>query len=74
MKKPYPVFCMDCRWSDKTVEKTNLCCFHPKVLSRDPWALGNGTSCGETCHVERAKGWFAACGMRGKLWVSRDDG
>lgn len=73
MSKPFPALCRDCRHSrPEPSSNWNNRCFHPKVVSRDSWALASnheGESCGTSCRDERGKrSPFAACGMRGKLW------
>ena len=70
MKKPFPVFCIECKHHTIKEDSTWITyCKHPKVNAKDPWALSNihiGTS---SCREERAKiSTFAACGMKGKLW------
>lgn len=73
--KPYPALCKDCRYSEPEVgSEWNLRCHHPVVNARDSWALAAcGKNSGSTCHTEREKGYFSACGMRGKLWVSKEE-
>jgi len=73
MSKPYPEFCVECKWSvpEKNSEWA-LRCLNPKVNAKDTWALsaasiGEGTS----CRAEREVEWFAACGMKGKLWEKK---
>lgn len=73
MNKPFPALCLDCKWSimESKYSWNNLC-MHPEVVSRDSWALANnreGMPRYSSCERERAKqGWFAPCGMKGKLW------
>lgn len=68
-------FCKDCDWS-KPEYRSEWCnrCYNPQVVAKNNWALGNNCdneeSCGVSCSDERNKKWFAACGMKGKLWVS----
>ena len=71
--KPFPVLCMDCRYSKPEPNSSwNNRCFHPKVVASDSWALANnheGKPTGVSCHDERRKrSIFAQCGMKGKLW------
>lgn len=74
MSKPYPALCRDCKHS-KPEERSewNLRCTHPTVNAKDHWALAGGAANhGSTCTREREKRvWWAACGMRGRLWEAR---
>ena len=77
MSKPYPALCRECKWSRKEDNRDSyLRCVHPIVNANDPWALSKGSNnYGSDTHNERQKrGWFANCGMKGKLWESKDDG
>jgi hypothetical protein len=74
MSKPFPLLCKECKWSKPEANSDwNLRCTHPFVNSRDPWALSAGRgSGGTTAREERGKrSWFAACGMKGKLWETK---
>jgi hypothetical protein len=73
--KPFPALCKDCRWSkpEKRSEWNNRC-FHPKVVSKDSWALANnneGEPYGVACREERQRRYFSPCSMRGKLWEAK---
>jgi hypothetical protein len=37
----------------------------------DVWLLANNSRHGASCIGERNKGWFAACGRKGKLWEAK---
>lgn len=68
----FPKLCRDCNHSkpEHNFEWNNRC-YHVKVVIRDSQALaGNyeGQPAGVCCRDERGKKWFAACGMKGKLW------
>jgi len=76
-KKPFPSLCKDCKYSyPKSDYKWMNVCVNQFVISKDSWALGNnfeGRPNGKDCVDERSKrSWFAACGMRGKLWEGRE--
>jgi hypothetical protein len=77
MNKPFPALCLDCRHS-KTDERSPWThkCFHPKVVASDNWALAcnyEGKPCGSSCVDERRRtGWFAQCGIKGKLWEPKN--
>jgi len=62
--------CRECKWSANRESALGLRCVHPKVNSRDPWALAalEGSSVGTCARFERSRGWFSACGMRGAVW------
>ena len=74
--KPFPALCLACKYARKEIRSEwNNRCFHPKVVSRDAWALANnheGEPYGVSCTDERKKrSPFAPCGMRGKLWEGK---
>lgn len=72
--KPFPALCLECKWSVPENSWYNLC-KHPAVVSKDSWALANnreGMPRYSSCEKERAKKWFAPCGIKGKLWEARD--
>ena len=76
MKKPFPALCRDCKWStpEPKFEWNNLCT-HPKVVSKDRNALARnreGQPYYSSCVDERGKAFFAPCGIRGKLWTSKN--
>jgi hypothetical protein len=75
MSKPYPALCRECKWSRKEDNRGSyLRCVHPIVNANDPWALSGGSNnYGSDTHNEREKrGWFANCGMKGKLWEPKN--
>jgi hypothetical protein len=64
-----PRFCKDCKWSmPEKNSDWNLKCVHPKVMSKDAWALAHATSPGVSCRDERKVQWFPACGQTGHLF------
>jgi hypothetical protein len=73
MTKPYPALCRDCKHQIPEPGSTwNSRCTHPSVNAQNEWALansgGNGSPPASDCRGERARKWFAPCGMTGKLW------
>jgi hypothetical protein len=68
--KPFPCFCVDCKYSRHTAESTSLDCIHPRVLAKESYSLGSEFSRNEgvSCPIERDKKLFSACGIKGKLW------
>ena len=62
--------CRECKWPANRESALGLRCVHPMVNSRDPWALAasEGSPVGTCARFERSRGWFAPCGMKGKLW------
>jgi len=51
-------------------------CTHPKILVTDPgvlaWSVGFEDK-GSSCYIERCRrSPFAKCGIKGKLWESKD--
>jgi hypothetical protein len=71
MDKPFPALCAECNHSRKQKgSEWNLLCVHPIVNAKDPWALARSgvSESGSGCRDERARRWFAPCGMSGKLW------
>lgn len=72
MKKPFPAFCKDCKYS-KPEEKSewNLRCHHPVVNADDSYALASPKMNGTQCSDERRGNWRNKCGMRGALWVPK---
>ncbi len=61
--------CKDCKWSQPEKNSNwNLRCQCPEVNAKDAWALSQTTFEGTSCHTERSEKWFAACGMKGKMW------
>jgi hypothetical protein len=67
-----PKFCKDCKHS--TLEprsEWNLMCTHPRVVGKNAYALARANYKGTDCSGERQLGWFAPCGMRGRLWVAK---
>jgi hypothetical protein len=72
--KPFPAKCADCKHSQpEDGFEWNNRCHHPIVNSRDSWALANNKSHGSSCRDERERGWFAPCGMKGKLWEAKTE-
>lgn len=71
MAKPYPAFCRDCKWSHiEEGRDWNLRCINPIINANDSWALST-TKMGRGSDAQRERektGWFAKCGMKGKLW------
>jgi hypothetical protein len=66
-----PVFCKDCKFAIPDGNAAwNLRCINPKVNREDSWALASRAKMrGTDCCTERSKrGWFVACGTRGKQW------
>lgn len=75
MSKPYPALCKDCQHAE--LEKGigwSLLCHHPTVNARDSWTLACGEGYGSSCRKEREKGFFSACGVRGRLWTAKENG
>jgi hypothetical protein len=76
MKKPYPCFCNDCKYSKPEINSEwNLKCHHPEVNADDAWALSNSfkSGGGSDCSKQRQEvGWFTPCGKSGKLWEAKD--
>ena len=73
--KPFPALCKDCKYSKPEARSEwSLRCLHPAVNARDPWALSGAivSDQGSSAREERERKWFAACGMRGKLWTPAD--
>jgi len=69
-----PKFCKDCKWSEPEESSNwNLRCKNPIVNSKDSWALAHATFHGSNCRDERERGFFSACGMKGKLWEKKDE-
>lgn len=67
-----PKFCAECKYSKpETNSPWNLRCVNPYVNANDSWALSSSTIHGTTCSTERDKRFFAACGMKGKLWEQK---
>ena len=76
MSRPYPALCKDCKWSRSEENRDwYLRCVHPVINANDSWALSRGkadTAYGSDAQQERSKtGWFAKCGMKGKLWEAK---
>lgn len=74
-KKPYPALCRDCKWSRKEDHRDwYLRCSNPIINANDSWALAKGSAdYGSDTQQERSKrGWFAKCGMKGKLWEPKE--
>lgn len=73
--KPFPALCRDCKHSKpEPNSEWNLRCQHPIVNGADPWALSAASvGKGSDCRSERErKTLFAKCGMKGKLWASKE--
>ena len=64
-------FCCDCKYSG--VERSTLCCYHPKVNVYNVLYLVSPYKTGaEICEVERYKTtWYSKCGLKGKLWEKK---
>jgi hypothetical protein len=75
--KPFPALCKDCKWSATEGNRDwYLKCVHPIINAKDSWALSRATGdnnvYGSDAQRERANtGWFAKCGMKGKLWEAK---
>ena len=66
-------FCKDCKHSQPERDSSwRLRCMNPLINKNDAWALSATTFTGSDCHTERERGWFAKCGMKGKLYEARD--
>ena len=64
-----PVFCRDCKWAKKIDSQYGLRCSNPKVNAQDAWSLSStALFAGVECRSARDSKWFAACGMKGKLF------
>ena len=73
MTKPFPALCRDCKYSKiSTVNQHGLDCLNSKVNSKDAWALASAAPARSSATEERSKTWFAACGMKGKLWEAKE--
>jgi len=72
LKMIKPKYCTECKWSEpeKNTE-WNLRCKNPIVNSKDPWSLAATVIYGSSCRDERDKYFFAACGIKGKLWEQK---
>ena len=67
----YPLLCKDCQYSKpEASSEWNLLCYHQAVIARDAWSLSAHKENGSSCRTEREKGFFSACGKRGKLWTA----
>lgn len=65
--------CNKCKWSVPEVNATwNLRCTNEEVNKKDPWALSAVVFSGSSCREERESRFFAACGMKGKLWEAKN--
>lgn len=67
----FPKLCGDCVNRVNEKYSSLLKCNSPRVVGKDPYALAwstKGQPHGVSCIEERSKKWFAACGMKGKLW------
>ena len=67
--------CKDCKWSKLTEgDNYTLRCMNPEVNSKDAWALANRHHNGSDPRSEREKkGWFSACGMKGKQFEIKSE-
>lgn len=70
--KPYPAFCNDCKFSrpDRGSE-WRLVCAHPRVNAGNAYALASPKIPVASCREERARGFFAPCGKRGRMWEAK---
>jgi hypothetical protein len=68
-----PKYCTECKWSEpEKNSEWNLRCKNPIVNSKDPWSLAATVIYGgSSCRDERDKYFFAACGIKGKLWEQK---
>ena len=75
-------FCKDCKWSRTDKSSYEVRCVHSSVVANDPWALTRMNTehyedrdfgCGKSCHEERSQKWFGKCGIKGKLWETKND-
>lgn len=75
MSEPFPKLCRDCRFAFMPDGDVLYRCSHPRVNATSAWALSASERfAGVACPDERRKtGWFANCGMKGKLWEKRDE-
>lgn len=67
--------CKDCKFSkpDSTYD-WELRCQNIEVNSKDAWALGSAKFKGKSAVEERRNtGFFAVCGMKGKLWEQKTE-
>lgn len=69
-------FCQDCKYSLPEKNSTwNLLCRHPRILSKDSYALSSPSREGVSARQERKKRFtIFGCGMRGALWEKRPVG
>ena len=65
-------FCTNCSWGKPDQHSPwSIKCYHPVVNAKDPWILSSTNINGSSACDERTKGFFSACGMRGKLWKQK---
>ncbi len=75
MKKPYPLFCVNCKWSIQKPGTILLECSHPIVCRINGFALGTTTKVYEftRCDIERNRWLLGDCGRRGRLWEAKEE-
>jgi len=49
-----------------------LRCINDEVNKKDAWALAASVFNGSDCRTEREIRFFAACGMKGKMWEAKN--
>lgn len=64
------MFCKNCKHSKEIEEK--LYCQHEKIVSKDFISISSVTFKGVPCSSERAKRFFADCGLAGKLYEPKE--
>lgn len=71
--KPFPALCRSCSYATDSWPRQ---CTHPEVIAASPWAPAKGfqgvpygVECSER-NLER--GYFAPCGIEGKLWKPKE--
>lgn len=71
---PKVLRCANCKWS-APIRDWDLKCTHPIVNAGDPYYLSYGTQkLGSDCTDQRRQtGWFAKCGIKGRLYEPRND-
>lgn len=68
-----PKFCKECEYSKPDLDSTwELRCINPNVNAESAWALASAIISGCSCRWEREKGFFSACGKKGKQFKLKE--